>query len=160
MLRDWVRWEVGLDTRSSPKLFLIMCRKKNTLTKTSAIWSKHGRGTMSSCVTIIINVRKIFNRLWLFLIIILLPAHLEMMSPDNWTLINGLLSGWPALPSWSLADQMDSSAGIMNSVALTWNEGENFVHSQTYLEGLLYSKPCTMCWGYREERQILPSRRL
>lgn len=38
------------------------------------------------------------------------------MSPDNWTLINGLLSGWPALPSWSLADQMDSSAGIMNRI--------------------------------------------
>lgn len=99
------------------------------------------------------NARERFNGLWLLPMIAFFSTHLEMMSSDNWTLTHGLLPGWPALLSWSLTDQRDSSADILSRKSLM----QIFIHSQTHVEGLFYSRICATYGECREERQSLPS---
>lgn len=110
-------WEVGLYTGSSPNAFPAMSREKNP---------QLSRAGVGASVKQSLSMQSNIHRLWLFLVIIFSPTHLEMTSPDNWTFTRGLLPAWPTLPSWSLTDQMDSSVRILSTIALTWNEGGQF----------------------------------
>lgn len=139
MLRVWVGWEIELGTRSSPKSFPTMIKEKQPHKICSSlehVWERDHEHLYSNDYKCQKNIRwaeTVFDDHFF-------PAHLEIMSSDNFTLtcpITCLLTPWPTLSYWAVTDQMDSSAVIMGRIALIWNEGDNFIHSQMGVESLL-----------------------